>query len=87
MRIKNKLEREQDGRGVGGHGVHPFPQIGQEYTIRQESACRTPAEGRQEDLTRGKEHTEPGKTQQDEGTRGKNRSVSRTGLALGGWGN
>jgi len=52
---------EQDGRGVGGHGVHVSPQmIHQEYTFR--SACRTPAESRQEDLTRGKEYIEPCKT-------------------------
>ena len=32
-------------------------------------------------------YTDPCKTQQDEGTRGKNRSVSTTGPALGRWGN
>ena len=51
------------------------------------SACRTPAESGQEYLTSGKEYIEPCKTGLDEGIRGKNRSVSRTGPALGGWGN
>ena len=35
--------REQDGRGVGGHGVHLSLQIHQEYTFRHSSACRTAA--------------------------------------------
>ena len=48
--------REQDGRGVGGHEVHLSPQIHQEYTFRHRSACRTPAESGQEDLTSGKEY-------------------------------
>ena len=63
MRIKNKLEREQDGGGVGGRGVLLSPQIHQEYTFRHESACRTPPESRREYLTRGKEHIESRKTQ------------------------
>ena len=46
--------REQDGRGVGGCGVHFSPQIHQEYTFRHRSACRTPAERGQEYLTSGK---------------------------------
>ena len=37
---------EQDGRGVGGRGVHLSPQIHQEYTFGHRSACRTPAESR-----------------------------------------
>ena len=41
---------------MGGHGVRLSPQIHQEYTFRHRSACRTPAESRQEDLTRGKEY-------------------------------
>ena len=51
---------EQDGRRVGGCGVHLSPRIHQEYTFRHRSACRTPAERRQEYLTR-KDYTEPGK--------------------------
>ena len=47
---------EQDGRGVGGHGVHLSPQIHQEYTFRHRSACRTPAESGQEYLTSRKEY-------------------------------
>ena len=47
--------RGQDSRGVGGHGVHLSPQIHQEYTFRPRSACRTPAESGQEDLTSGKD--------------------------------
>ena len=57
-----KLEGEQDGRGVSGCGVHLSPWIHQEYTFRHRSACRTPAESRQEYLTRGKEYIEPCKT-------------------------
>ena len=53
--------REQDGRGVGGCGVHLSPWIHQEYTLRHRSACRTPTESRQEYLTRGKEYIEPQK--------------------------
>ena len=49
-------EREQDGGGVGGRGVHLSPQIHQEYTFRHISACRTPAESGQEYLTSGKEY-------------------------------
>ena len=45
---------EQDGGGVDGRRVHLSPQIHQEYTFRHRSACRTPAESRQEDLTSGK---------------------------------
>ena len=53
---------EQDGREVGGCGVHVSPLIHQEYTFRHRSACRTPAESRQEYLTSGKEYIEPRKT-------------------------
>ena len=53
---------EQDGRGVGGHGVHLSPWIHQDYTFRHRSACRTAAESRREYLTRGKEYMEPLKT-------------------------
>ena len=56
--VKNLLAREQDGRGVGGCGVHLSPWIHQEYTFRHRSACRTPAESRQEYLTSGKEYIE-----------------------------
>ena len=63
------------------------PQIHQEYTFRHRSACRTPAESGQEYPTSGKEYIEPRKTPQEEGTRGKNRSVTRTGPALSEWGN
>ena len=82
-----RFKTEQDGGGVGGCGVLLSPQINQEYTFRHRSACRTPAESRQEYLTSGKEYIEPYKTREDEGTRGKSRSVGRTGPALGGWGN
>ena len=37
-------------------------------------------------LASGKEYIEPGKTRQDKGTRGRNRTVRRTAPALGGWG-
>ena len=54
--IKNRLESwgEQDGGGVGRCGVHLFPRIHEEYIFRHRSASRTPAESRQEYLTRGK---------------------------------
>ena len=38
------LVGEQDGRGVGGCGVHLSPRIHQEYSFRHRSVCRTPAE-------------------------------------------
>ena len=53
---------EQDGGRVGGHGVHLSSWIYQENTFRHRSACRTPAESRQEDLTSGKEYIESRKT-------------------------
>ena len=37
--------------------------IHQEHTFRHSSACRTPGESGQEDLTSGKEYIEPHKTQ------------------------
>ena len=49
------------------------------------SACRTPAESRQEYLTRRKEYIEPRKTLEDERTRGKKRNISRTGPAICRW--
>ena len=60
--LKQNRQIEQDGRGVGGHGVHLSPQIHQEYTFRHRRACRTPAESRQENLAGGKEYIEPRKT-------------------------
>ena len=72
---------------VGGRGVHLSPWIHQEYTFRHRSACRTPAESGQECLPSRKEYVDPHKTRWDEGTRGKNGNVSRTGSALGRWGN
>ena len=56
------LEREQDGRGVGGCGAHLSPWIHQEYTFRHRSACRTPAESGQEYLTSRKEYIDSRKT-------------------------
>ena len=46
---------EQDGGGVGGYGAHLSPWIHQDYTFRHRSACRTPAESRQEYLSSTKE--------------------------------
>ena len=76
--------REQDGRGVGGCGVHLSPQIHQEYTFRHRGAGRTPAESKQEYLSSSKEYIEPCKTRKDEATRGRNRSISRTGPSASG---
>ena len=60
---KKKKIGDQDGRGVGGHGVHLSPWIHQEYTFRHRNARGIPAESRQEYLTRGKEEIEPHKAQ------------------------
>ena len=79
------LDGEQDGRGVGECGIHLSLRIHQEHTFKHRSACRTPAENRQEYLTSRKKYIDPCKTWYDEGTRGKNRSVSRNGPAR--WGN
>ena len=54
---------EQDGGGVGGHGVHLSSQIHQENIFRHRSACTIPVENGQEYLTSGKEYIEPYKTQ------------------------
>ena len=64
---------EQDGGGVGGHGVHLSPWIHREHR----SACRTPVESRQEYLTIRKEYIGLCKTLQGEGTRGE------TGMSVG----
>ena len=47
---KKTGREEQDGGGVGGCGVHLSPRIHQEHSFRHKSACRTPAESRQEYL-------------------------------------
>ena len=60
--------------------------IHQEYTFRHRSACKTPAESRQEYLTSGKEYIEPRKTQQEEGTRGKTGVLVGLDLPLAGGG-
>ena len=60
--LKKKVRGEQDGGGVGGHGIYLSSQIHQEYTFRHRSACRTPAESRQEYLTGGKKYIEPCKS-------------------------
>ena len=58
---KRKVGGEQDGGGVDGHGVHLSPWIHQEHIFRHRSACRIPAESRQEYLTSRKEYTDPHK--------------------------
>ena len=58
---KKVPEKEQDGRGVGGCGVHLSPQIHQEHTLINRSPCRTPTKSRLEYLTSRKEYTDPGK--------------------------
>ena len=78
-----KERNEEDGRGVGGCGVHLSPWIHQEYTFRHKNPCRTPIESGQEYLTSGKEYTEPCNTTKEGGG---NRSLSRTWPALRGWG-
>ena len=61
--LKLNIQKEQDGIGVDGSGVHLSPRIHQEYTFRHRSSFRTFAETRQEYLTRGKEYREPHKIQ------------------------
>ena len=56
------LDGEQDGRGVGERGIYLSLLIHQEHTCRHRSACRTPAESRQEYMTSRKEFIEPQKT-------------------------
>jgi len=51
------------------------------YTFRHRRACRTPAESGREDLAGEREYIEPCRTRQQDRTRGKNRSVSRTAPA------
>ena len=60
--IKRFYGGEQDGGGVGDHGVHLSPPIHQEYNVRHRSACRIPVESRQEYLTTRKEYIDPRKT-------------------------
>ena len=59
---KTKILRERDGRGIVGCDVHLSPWIHQEYTFKHRSACRIPAESRQQYMTTRKEYTEPHKT-------------------------
>ena len=59
---KTVVHREQDGKGVGGHGEHLSPRIHQEYTFRHRRACRTPAESGQEYLPSRKECIQPPQT-------------------------
>ena len=64
---------EQDGRGLGEHGIHLSPWIHQEYILRHKSACRTPAESSQEYLSSRKEymkHTNLGRMKELEGRMG-----------------
>ena len=46
----------------GGRGVRLSAQMHQEHTFRDRSACRTPAESGEEDLTSGEEYTDPRRT-------------------------
>ena len=57
--LRNKMNKNimgEDGGGVVGCGAHLFPRIHQENIFRHRSACRTPAESRQEYLSSGEEH-------------------------------
>ena len=54
LNIQKTKIREQDGRGVGGCGIHLVPQTHQEYIFRHRSVCRTPVECGQEYLISGK---------------------------------
>ena len=91
MKVKEESEKvglklniqEQDGGAVGGHGVHLSPWIHQEYTFRHRSACRTPAESGQELLDQRKRIYRTMQNSVGQSNWGKNRSVGRTGPALG----
>ena len=63
MLKRQKLGKNKMCEGVGGHGVHLSSRTPQEDTFRHRSACRTPAENREEYLTSGKEYIDPRKTQ------------------------
>ena len=67
-------------------GVHLSPGIHQEYTFRHRSACRTPAESRQEYLTTSKEYIEPCKTRWDKELGEKTGVLVRLDLPLVGEG-
>ena len=54
--VKKYKQEEENGRGVGGHGVYLSPWIHQEYTFRQRGSCKTPTESVQQYLTTGKEY-------------------------------
>ena len=75
-------EREQGG----GHGVHLSPQIHQEYIIRHRSACRTPAEGRQEYWPVGKNIQNHAKLSRMKELEGKTGVLVRLDLPSGGGG-
>ena len=75
--LNKQARREQDGGGVGGHGVHLSSWIHQEYTFRHRNECRTPAESGQEYLTSGKEYVEPQKLSRTKELGGK------TGVLVG----
>ena len=81
---EGKSKGEQDGGGVGRHGVFLSPQRHQEYTFRDKRSCRTPAESRKEYLTTGKECTEHAKFSRMKEAGGEE-GASRTGSAPEGW--
>ena len=56
------FEETEGGGGVGGSGVHLFPQLHQDYTFSHRKSCRTAADSGQEYLSTGKEYTEPCET-------------------------
>ena len=48
--------KDQDGEGIGRHGVYLSPLIHQEYTFTHRCAWRTPSESGQEYLTSWKDY-------------------------------
>ena len=77
QQLKYRTGGLQDGRRVGGCGIHLSPWIHQEYTFRHRSKRRTPTESIQEYLTLEKNiknHTKLGRTKKLGG---------KTGVLLG----
>lgn len=57
-KIKKETER-QNGRGVGGSGIHISPWMHQEHNFRCRRSHRTSAESGQESPTIRKEYIDP----------------------------
>ena len=82
--------REQNGGGEGRCGIHLPPWVHQRYTFRHKrhAQYQLRMERNTSPMEKNTEyHTKLGRTEELGGGGRRNRSVSRTGPALGGWGN